>query len=144
MGRERAEKKRPTGVTILAVLEILGGLGNIAIGVLLWVAFAMLGAMTGGIPEGAAEAYMFGAILEIMGIILGGIIVVIGIVSLVIAYGFLTGKGWAWMLGLIFSIISTIFGILMLPQGIITIIFNAIILYYLTRPYVKQFFGRAA
>jgi len=70
--------------------------------------------------------------------------VLIGIVDLVIAYGLFKGSGWAWMLCLIFAVISIVFGILTFPVGIIVIIFDALIIYYLTRPNVKEFFGKAA
>jgi len=69
---------------------------------------------------------------------------IIGVINFIIAYGFWNGRGWAWTLGLIFSVLSIIIGIISLPGGIPGIIIYALVLYYLTRPYVKRFFGKEA
>jgi len=143
-----AGKNRPTGVTVLAVLEILLGLGGLGVGFILAVMAAFLGSLLGGVgvsgPDGVTvSAGLFGSLFAAVGAIIGGIIIVIGLVNFAIAYGLLKGLGWAWTLSLIFAIISIVFGILMFPIGIIAIIFDALIIYYLTRSNVKEFFGKA-
>lgn len=127
-----AAKERPLGVTILAILEIISAVvcfGYAALISVLWVDAA--GALLGP----------FGAAFAVLAWVIAGILAVIGIISLVIAYGLWTGKGWAWLLALIFAIIGLIIGIFSL--NIITIVIDAVILYYLTRPHVKAFFGKA-
>ncbi|MGC2428172.1 MAG: DUF2127 domain-containing protein [Nitrososphaeraceae archaeon] len=116
------QKQRPLGVTIIAILTIIGGIGFITSGV---------GAIT--------IAHLFGA-----GI--GGALVAIGIAYFVMAYGLWKGKRWAWTITLILSAIGIILGIGSIASGnvgaIFHIIINAIVIYYLYRPNVKAFFGR--
>lgn len=121
---------RPTGVTILAVLEIISGVIAIAMGVFFG---ALMGSMGVAMMDFGGSA--------IMGVI-GGIIVVLGIISFVMAWGLLKGKPWAWTVTLILTIISLVFN---LPSmNIVGLIINAIILYYLFRPHVKAYFGKSA
>jgi len=76
----------------------------------------------------------------------GVVFIVVGLVAFVLAYGFWTGKGWAWILGIIFAIIGIVLGAVSLvgsPASIVGIVLNIVIIYYLTRPHVKEWFGRA-
>lgn len=129
--------QRPFGVTILAILEIIGGLLELGVGALMFTAAALFGSL---IPE--EEVSGLGGFLTGLFSVIGIIFVIIGLIALFIAYGLWTGQGWAWTLCLIFSIIGIIIGILSLPTGIISLIINILILYYITRPHVKAFFGK--
>jgi len=77
--------------------------------------------------------------------IIGGILIVIGLLDLGFAWGLWTGKGWAWILALIFAILGIIGSVLSLVRGglgaIVILLLDAVIVYYLTRPNVKAFFG---
>lgn len=115
---------RPTGVVILAILEILSGITAIGGGFM----FATFTAMAG-----LGDFGVFGGVLS-------GILIAIGIASFVMAWGLLNGKPWAWTVTLILTIIAIIFD---LPSfNIIGLIIEAIILYYLFRPHVKAYFGK--
>lgn len=120
-------KTRPLGVTILAILNALGGIMTLIGGV------AAIGVTSTGI-------------FASLGIIVGGFTIIIGLFQLIVAWGLWTGKKWAWLLALIFGILGVIFGILGLigggMTGIVSLLINAIIVYYLMRPEVKAFFGR--
>ncbi len=113
-----ASKTRPTGVTILVVLEVLSGL------------FSLLG----------------GLALVAVGVIVV-ILLVFAIVSFALAYGLWNGKGWAWTWSLVFAVISAILALLQMisstSSGIVQLIIAGIIIYYLMRPYVKTYFGKA-
>jgi len=137
-------KNRPTGVTVIGVLQILGGLGSLGFGFILASTYAFLGSLMASGSEGVTFSAGFGGFLAVAGAIIGGILIVIGIANLVIAYGIFKGSGWAWMLCIIFAAISMVFGVLTFPVGLITILFNALIIYYLTRRNVKVYFGRTA
>ena len=118
------QQQRPTGVTILAILAfiagilgILGGIGLFAIG----GGWAALGAIT----------------------------LIIGILELGLGYGFWTLKPWAWMLGITLQAINIVLNVIYLitqrstaVSDIIDILIAAGIIYYLTRPQVRQAFGR--
>jgi zinc-ribbon domain len=114
--------KRPTGVTVLAILEILGGLAGLG---------------TGALLIGNAST-LYSAF--------GGLALVFGILSLILGVGFLGGKGWAWTLGIVIGVLSIIRSLAEAAIGfygdIVGIIFPIIIIYYLMRPHVKAFFGK--
>lgn len=117
---------RPTGVTILAVLDIIGG-------VLLIVSpVFFLGVIEASIGS------LFGSVISI-------ILVPLGIFSIAVGWGFWTGKGWSWIIGLILYIIGLAGGIISITGGmsdIFGVLINLWIIYYLTRPRVKRWFGR--
>jgi len=78
------------------------------------------------------------------------VLIIIGIIYLIIAGGFWNGWKIMWYLGLIFTLISLIMEIVSLVNSgfagigvsvIIPIVIDLVILYYLFRPGVKQFFG---
>jgi hypothetical protein len=88
-----------------------------------------------------------------LGIAFGVVLVAIAIVSFIVAYGLLKGKGWAWTVAIILSIISIVLNAITLVTaaaagnaanfgGIIGVIISGIILYYLFRPHVKAYFGK--
>ncbi|PUA31208.1 MAG: hypothetical protein B9J98_07360, partial [Candidatus Terraquivivens tikiterensis] len=116
------QRERPFGVTILAILEIIGGLILLGTG----ASFGVVGMMAGAVPY---AGFVLGPII----FTLVAIFVILGLLCFVIAYGLWTGKGWAWTVALVLAIIDIIFGLISLPGGIIGIIINAIIIYYLTR-----------
>jgi uncharacterized membrane protein (DUF2068 family) len=115
-------KQRPIGVTIIALLAILGGI-------------AFLGSGIGTL-----------ILIPLMGIFIGSGLFILGLAYFLMAYGLWKGKSWAWMLTLILSGIGIIVGIGSIIVGnigsIFHIIINAIIIYYLYRPNVKSFFNK--
>jgi drug/metabolite transporter (DMT)-like permease len=130
-------EKRPLGVTILAILAILAGIGGL-IGGGGSMALPSIISATGksmSLPFPMVYFYAIGAVLLILGLI-----------SFFVAYGFWTGKRWAWMIGIILAILNIIFGAVNIAIGsysaIVSIIFYLIIIFYLTRPHIKAWFGR--
>lgn len=126
--------RRPLGVTILAALEILGGIVALLGGIYV----ASSGAAAGMLLSSSALGTAAGGVL-------GGVLIVLGLVALVIAYGFLKGIKWGWWIAIVLYVLGIISGIVSLIAGsygvIISLIIDAIILYYLTRPHVKSWFG---
>ena len=80
------------------------------------------------------------------GIAIGGIMIILGIISFIVAWGLLKGKPWAWTVTIILSIISIVMGVVSLVGGnfgsILNIIIAGVIIYYLYRPHVKAYFGK--
>ena len=111
-----SQKHRPLGVTIIAILTVIGGL-------------IFLGS---------------GLVLLIVGI--GVILLALGIAYLVMAYGLWQGRGWSWTITLILMVIGIIVAIASIVAGngasIVSIIIHAVVIYYLYRPNVKAFFGK--
>lgn len=95
-----AEKKRPTGVTILVVLEVLTGLSMLLGG---------MGMMTLGALGGMMEVPAF---LGMMAGFIGVAFLIFGIISFVLAYGLWTAKGWAWTFSLVFAVLGIIFALI--------------------------------
>jgi hypothetical protein len=148
-------KSRPTGVTIIAILNIIGGAIMLIGGIALVVAGAILpfvpqsefqqqqqNLTTGDIDLSQVPPSLVGGGF----LAIGGILIAIGIFSFVVAYGLLKGKPWAWTLTVILSIISIVLNAISIATGniasIVSIIISGIILYYLYRPHVKAYFGK--
>lgn len=117
---------RPIGVTILAVLVALSAFGALVLGAIFFAVIPLIREVL-PIPRAIAA-------------IAGGILIVIGLIGGVFAWGLWTGQGWAWTATLILTGISTIANLLWLPLSILRLLLDVLILYYLTRPYVKQYF----
>jgi hypothetical protein len=140
----KSRKRRPTGVTVVAILEVLGGISGLAAGNIVMSIFATIGA-GGGVTGRVASGFgILGGFFATVGGLIGILLYLAGIADFFIAYGLLKGSSSAWTLCLVFAIIGIALGIILLPIGIISIIADAVIAYYLTRPHVKQFFGKAA
>ncbi len=125
-------------------------------------------------------AHDFGIIDDLSGIppsiiegliAVGSVMIAIGIVSLIVAYGFLKGIEWAWTVTIVLSIVSIALIVITIatvqwqsvwlgtgiilpaapvdpppplpPGGIISMIISGIIIYYLYRPNVKAYLGKA-
>ncbi len=131
--------RRPVGVTILTILQIISGIGDILIGTLLILAYAVATALIGGGP--LPTAFLLLAIVAFG----------LGIFSFALAYGLWAGKGWAWGLSVIGAIIGLTLGAISLAVGGLTlesftsllpIVLYALILVYLNTGNVRAFFGR--
>jgi hypothetical protein len=143
-------KSRPTGVTIIAILNVIGGIIMLVSGILL----VAVGAFVPLIPPSAmqgSEMDLSGIPPALLGgglIAIGGVITALGIISFIVAYGLLKGLLWAWTLTVVLSIISIALNAISIATanfgGIISIIISGIILYYLYRPHVKSYFGKAS
>ena len=125
--------ERPTGRAILAVLQDIGGLASLAGGILGLIGAAFLG---GFYPQGVP-----GFVSGFVGIF-GVFMIILAIVNFVVVYGFWTGQGWSWTIGIVVAAISIVTSLSSLPSSLFSLIINGAIIYYLTRPYVKKFFGK--
>jgi len=142
-------------VTIIAVLNIIGGVIMLLIG----IGLAVAGAIIPFVPQSEFQqqqqnltagdidlsqippSLVGGGLLAI-----GGILIAIGILSFVVSYGLLKGRTWAWTLTVVLSIISIVLNVISIAAGniagFVSVIISGIILYYLFRPHVKAYFGK--
>lgn len=156
------ETNRPLGVTIIAILRIIGGIILLLGGIGLVTIAPFVGQLNvnttssttdNGVPVTSNGAginlsnnntsfLFFAAFIRVI----GSILIVLGIASFVVAWGLLKGKGWAWTVTIIITIISLVFNALSIVSGnigaIVGIIIDGVIIYYLYRPNVKSHFGR--
>ena len=147
MSRERSSTRpalrpRPPGVTALALLSIFGTLAS---------GLSFISLLTPGGPlepmwrlnPRAHEAFshMGAWALLVLGVVCVG--------CATSAFGFLTGRRWGYWLGvvgllvhLIGDVVNTVLGIE--PRAVVGVPVVALILWYLSRPGVRAYFGVAA
>jgi uncharacterized membrane protein HdeD (DUF308 family) len=134
---EQQQKHRPLGVTIIAILTIIGGIAFLASGI---TAVTVAPFLSGTGPDN-------NNILAGLSAVTGAALLTLGLAYFVMAFGLLKGKGWAWTITVILSCIGIALGFVSIVTGnigaIFNVVINAAILYYIYRPYVKSFFGRA-
>lgn len=128
---QERKRVRPAGVTALAILQTIAGVLPLAIALPMIVMIGSASTLVRGIQN---LSMIFPTVWVFM--------VIPGVLSLVIAYGLWTGRELAWTIAYVFAILGIILGIVSLPSGVITIIINGVTIYYLTRPHVKEFFGK--
>jgi uncharacterized membrane protein (DUF2068 family) len=158
-------RHRPTGVTILGVLFVIAGAFTLLGGIATLVAIPFVSNVNPNVignnelqlngqqplltpSEQTALAQGSGSILTV----LGAVLIPLGIASLVVAYGLFKGKSWAWFVAVALSIIGLVVNVISLVtsnMGAITgalvgIAINAIVLYYLSRRNVRQYFAKVA
>jgi uncharacterized membrane protein (DUF2068 family) len=149
------ETNRPLGVTIIAILRIIGGIILLLGGIGLVTIAPFVGQLNVNTTSSTTDngtginlsnnntSFLFFA--AFIGVI-GSILIVLGIASFVVAWGLLKGKGWAWTVTIVITIISLVFNALSILSGnigaIVGIIIDGVIIYYLYRPNVKSYFGR--
>jgi hypothetical protein len=139
---------RPTGVTILAILALIGGVFGVIGGLGLIAGGALFGAMV-GTTTGATEGAAVGGIFFILGILTLGV----AIVDLAFAFGAWTLKPWGWSLGIISQLASLVVIVISavlsgnlvssLMGSVVSIAISVVILWYLNQPAIKAAFGRA-
>jgi len=123
---------RPTGVAILAILEAFVGIYYLITGFGEFVAAAVIRSLA-----------LSGITHDVMAMIprvLGTMLMIVGLLSILLAWGIWTGKGWARMVALVFAIVAIILSLISLH--FVGLVIDVIIVYYLTRPNVKQFFTK--
>jgi uncharacterized membrane protein YfcA len=140
-------RKRPLGVTLLAILQILGGLFELILGIgfLLIAALVNLADIREKVGTSVPDWVINNSTL-IFGV-LGLFFIIMAIISLVLAWAFLKGKNWSRVLAIVFFVISIIGGVIGLFGGVSvstvfgSIILPVIILLYLNMPNVKDWFA---
>lgn len=127
-----AERKRPAGVTVLAVLIGIG-----AVLAFFGALFLLLGgAMVGVEGEPAAG-----------GVMLAGLFLfVYFVLAAAVAWGLLRGARWSWYTALVLAGIGILNGLLAIATGdVLSAIFafaiNGLVIWYLLRPDVQDWFG---
>ena len=146
----KADSPRPRTVILLAVIAIIIGVLSIIFG----LAGVVLGAFIVGDYSGLGAAIL---------LVLGAVVFVFGILEILYGLGFLQGKGWAWKLGMIVTvaILVTSIGVIIASavanpadgiavviiftiasSALVPVMTSSLSIYFLTRPHVKEFFGK--
>lgn len=144
-----APRNRPLGVTILAILMIIYGIFVLLASLALFGVAAFIGSqefidMLGtDVPQWLIDA---GPLLFAG---LGVALLIMALIALLLAWGFLKGKRWAWILGLIFLVLNILGSVISAVAGGslagiatlgVSILIPVIILVYLLLPNTKAWF----
>ena len=158
--------ERPLGVTVIAILIVIGGISFLFGGISLVIVGAILST---AFTDVSTSSPFIGSFFGILSAALGAVLLVVGIGYIIMSYGLLKGKGWAWtitiiltLIGVAINIISAITGgvsnmstinnmnddansfIYGIVGSAIGIAISVVIIYYLYRPRVKIFFGKTS
>jgi uncharacterized membrane protein HdeD (DUF308 family) len=154
---EQQQKHRPLGITIIAILTIIDGIAFLASGIAaVTIAPFLFGVdinnSNNNVPPVTGTSTLGSVtipdtLLLRMSVVTGVAILTLGIAYFVMTYGLLKGKGWAWTVTVVLCCIGIALGLVSVVNrhldGIFNILINAFIFYYIYRPYVKSFFGKA-
>jgi len=121
---EKINKKLPRGILIITILTIISGLLLVMMSI-----------------------YAFNLLLPLGGVYLMGpaFLLILGVASLLTAYGLYMRKNWSWKLLLVLSGFEAAGYLLNVVNGqfisIFGVVYNAIIIYYMYRPHVRKYYG---
>jgi uncharacterized membrane protein (DUF2068 family) len=130
---------RPTGLTILAILFLIAG------------SFTLVGGIS--TFETAIAQASAPILTDLEALFIPLAVEILCIASFVIALGLFTGKSWwVWLFAVVLSAIGLVVNVisLVVPDmftmvgAIVGIVINIVILYYLSRKNVRQYFGNKA
>ena len=126
--------QRPTGVAIVAILMILGGI------------FGILGGR-GGV--GLARTLMAETGNSALSTVLisNAVLLIVSVIQLIVGYGLWFVKPWAWTVGVVVIVLRVAADLIAMFNGQVTtgslgLIISLVILWYFFRPNVKSAFGR--
>ena len=149
----QSTRGRPLGVTVIAILNVIGGIMMLIGGIAAVTGGALLplvpqDTLQEGVPGTGMEA-LSSVSTSVLGggaIVVGAILIGLAIFSFVVAWGLMKGRKWAWTATVVLSVISIVFAVVSLVAqnwfAIINIILSGVIIYYMYRPHVKAFFGK--
>ena len=118
---------KPTGVLVLFLLQLISALIWLVPGILLLIPAMLSGDI----------------IAAIIGGFFGFILLIVGLILLIIAFGIYGLKSWAWMWAFIFNLLALILGVLngfTDPANIVGMIISAIVVLYLLMPDIRAKF----
>jgi hypothetical protein len=118
---------KPTGVIVLFLLQLISALIWLVGGALILIPSLLAGDI----------------IAALIGGIFGLILLIVGLILLIIAFGIYGLKSWAWMWAFIFNLLALIVGVLngfSDLTNVVGIIISAIVVLYLLMPDIRAKF----
>jgi len=134
--------QRPTGITILAVLQLIGGVLSLLFGIsILFLGGVLFAADI--VRDAGTPSTQVGPLIAGFGVVA----ICNAVAGLLASYGLFTLKGWGWTLAILFSLLNIAQGVIAFTQGsipsaIISLVISGLILYYLNQSNVKRAFGK--
>jgi len=130
---------KPTGIDLLVIFTVIGGVFDFLGAVLLLVVTSLSISWLGKLLAPRVVT-VISSVLAIISCLL----LFSGIISLFLAYGLRNGRGWAWKWALTSAFIGLAASTILLGVGVgvVGVASNGLAIYYLTRPEIKAFFGK--
>jgi len=130
--KDQKRMSRPTGVVVLGTLYIIAGI--------VWLIFAIVfGVISSGLLGGT-----FSGGGEIVVGIIAGIATIAAAFEFIIAAALFSGKNWGRIIVIVFAIIDLIAELSSIVVGnffaFVFIILDLVVLYYMWRPHVMEYF----
>ena len=124
--------RRPRGIAILAALQVLASVALLVGGLVLVVAASLPPSVD---VQGEAAAFALGAVL-----------ILLGVLSLIVAWGLWTLQPWARKVAMLFAIVSLGTDVVSIVTGnyenAVALLIDLLLIWYLTRPSVRAAFVR--
>lgn len=125
---------RPLGISVLAMLDLVGGI------------LALVGGGLVVTGSSTPTIYGHGAITGLAAMIVGVLFILLGILLFAAGWGGWSGKGWAWTLNIILGGLAIVIYLFSIVLGewsyVVGLVIEPYILWYLWRPHVKAYFGK--
>jgi len=134
--QQSASSTRPPVISVLIAFVIVGGVIDICMAILLL-------ALSASSFHALGYIVSFPSLGWIMVLLWAALILSSGF-SFALAYGIWRGRGWAWtwlFIACIVNLVASV-GEIVVGIGLVGIVIYPIIIYYLTRPHVKSYFGK--
>src|SRR5439155_1290550 len=116
--------RRPRGIAILAVLQVLASLALLVGGLILVIAASLPPSID---VQGEAGAFALGTVL-----------ILLGVLSLIVAWGLWTLQPWARKVAMLFAIVSLGTDVVSIVTGnyenAVALLIDLLLIWYLTRP----------
>jgi len=139
------------GITLIGILDVIVGLIFFFGGIALVVAIPIIANNPAGYKVDS-NSFEFRLLTSWSGYTISGGLITLGIVDAGIGIGLLRGKHWAWKLAVILAFVSIAIDVITLMikshisnygGSIIGVMIDAVILYYLYRPHVRDYFKKS-
>ncbi len=139
--------QRPTGVSILATLQLINSVIGLFMGfvIILFTNPVVQWVVKNGKTQIQEQQL---PVITRIAIVLGIFVLAMSLFRLLLAYGLFTLKGWAWIITLFFNGLSAIGNFYLIFSqksgfSVFSLLIDVVIIYYLLRPNVKRAFGKA-
>ena len=136
--------RRPLGITIISILDMLFGAVAILSGVVLITLESLIQYFPFNELHTVNLNHQMISLIILLGGFLGAILLIFGFIGVLVGYFLWKGREFTRILHIVLSLLGILSGLLgiynNMLSGLFSIIINGIIIYYLTRPHVKAFF----
>jgi hypothetical protein len=145
--------QRPTGVTIIAVLDFIGAGFCVIGGLLMFMGGSIVASIfSAAAANGAAGAAPAAGIMGSIGVIAGVIALLLAAFAVAVALGLLKLKNWARVTTIVFSVLGLLGNLNGFRAGmssalvgpVIGLALNIWIIWYMLQPHVKAAFGQTS